>query len=805
MNGLLADIRLALRSLIARPAHSALTVSVLGAGLACVVFMMALINGFVLRPLPFVQPEALMQAGVYSDEWGAEYLGPVQGKSLLDIRRRLASTGQVAGFSPAAMNVSDIEVPERDYGAFVTANLFSLLGVAPILGRDFSDDDQKAGAPAVVILSYTLWHGRYGGDPSILGRQVRINAKPATVIGVMPADFSFPIRETLWMAAHLFDGMGADETPFDLVVRRSQDASDAAVRGSLESWFQQAVHSEPERFLGTHVGIGDLRNITWGGMLRQSLYVMFAAVFLLLLIACANAANLMLSRMLGRTQEIAVRLALGATRARLMMYLLMESVILSLAAVVLALSLAAFGVHWLVGWFRANDFGPAHWQRFDLDATVIVFAIGAAILTALATGLPPVRHAINDAIADRLRSAAQGAISTRTRLSGALVIVEVALSCTLLISVSMMVQAIDSIDHTDIGIKKDHLFSSRIVLSSSAYPTDVERLRLYERLTERLRSESGVLDVTIGTAVPGTYWNQFQAVLPAGEVADQRTIPRTAMGAVDDGFLSTYGISLREGRFFDERDASDRPRVAVVDRRFVEKFSADRPVLGRQFHLDPRNPAGPTVTVVGVISNIMLNTQQQPVQTTLLVPARQAPFLVGSVAIRTGDDSAAVATHLNKVMRDIDADIPLAFHDYESIPRSQTKTAHLFALAFDVLGVVSFVLVGAGMYGVMAVNVKRRTHEIGVRRALGAPNQKIYSALFTLSAIQMAVGLILGFAAGIPLARLLDSSLLQFGNSTRPAVLLGSILVIVAAAALAMLAPARRATRIDPIQALHFE
>jgi len=277
------------------------------------------------------------------------------------------------------------------------------------------------------------------------------------------------------------------------------------------------------------------------------------------------------------------------------------------------------------------------------------------------------------------------------------------------------------------------------------------------------------------------------------------------MGVADDRFLSVYGVTLQEGRFFDGRDSASSPRVAVVDRRFAERFSANTPILGRQFRLDPQNAQGTIVTIVGVINNIMLNTQQQPVQTTLLVPSRQAPFHVGSVTVRVVENAAITETSLNAVTREVDVDTPLAFHDYDSILHGQTRTAHTFAIAFYVLGIVSFALVGIGLYGVMAVSVRRRTREIGVPRALGSPNRKILTALFTRSAVQVVIGLALGFCAGVPFARLLDSSLLQFGNSMDPRVLIGSIVLIGFAATIAVLVPAGRAIRVDPAQVLHFE
>jgi putative ABC transport system permease protein len=807
VNAFFADLKSAFRALIARPAFSALVVGVLGAGLACVIFMLTVVNGFVLRPLPFATPDELLGVGVYQDGWSSDDLEPLRGKDLLDVRRQFGDLAQVGGFARAMLTLADTEVPERGYGAFVTANLFGLLGVAPILGRDFASDDERDGAPAVVMLSYGLWQSRYGADPAVVGRKIRINARPATVIGVMPKNFFFPAKESVWMAAHLFEGMKTDDLQYSAVARRSARTTDAAIMTALETWFEHASHDDPVRFRGLHPSTGSLdANITHTRPLHKALYIMLAAVFMLLLVACANAGNLMLVRLLGRRQEIAVRIALGATRKRLVAYLLTESVLLSLISTAIAVLVASAAMTWVVAWFRANDFGPARWQSFDIDGTVLLFALGVALVTALATGLPAAWSTREDVAASNLhddtRSVAGGSI---TRLSRALVIGEVALSCALLVSVGMMVRSIVLIDRADIGITTDHLLTSRVELSARAYPEGADQLRWYERLVDRFRTEAGVVDVTVGTAVPGTYWNASRDVLPAGSVPGEGALPSTQFGAVDDRFLAAYGIRLRQGRFFDSRDSATSQRVAVVDRSFVDKYSSDTPVLRRAFRLDPRKPDGGTVTVVGVIEAILLNTQQQPAQAALLVPMLQAPARVASITVRVQDGITALAPRLNKLMREIDVDTPLDFRGYAAVVRGQTKTIHMFAVEFEVLGIVALVLVGAGLYGVMAVSVGRRTREIGVRRALGAKNRQVLRDVFTRSITQVAVGLIIGLGFGIAFAKFLDDSLYEYGGSSSPVVVLSAVLVIVLAGIVAVIVPARRALRVDPIQALRSE
>jgi putative ABC transport system permease protein len=808
MNAFFGDLAIAVRSLIARPGFSLLTIGVLGAGLACVIFMLAILNGFIFRPPPFAAPEQLVQAGIFADGDGSDYLAPLPGNELMAVRRQLGDLAQVEGFARSTMNLSDMQIPERDYGAFVSAKLFAMLGVAPILGRDFVNDDQIDGAPAVAMLSYDLWHSRYGADPAIVGRQIRINSQPAIVIGVMPQGFSFPTKEAVWMAAHLFNGMKPDDYAYWIIARRNANVTDAAIATELDTWFAQAVRADPQHYRGMHAGIGPLENLNLGKTLHKPLYIMLAAVFMLLLVACANAGNLMLARMLGRRQEIVVRVALGATRRRLVTYLLMESLLLSLVAAAAALLVADAGLNWVIAWFRANDFGPPHWQRFDIDGVVLIWAVCTGLLAAFATGFPAAWSASNETATNNLRADSQRiAGGSLARTSRILVICEVALSCALLVSVGMMVRNIVLLNETNVGINTDRLFMSRVVLPTSAYPTAADQLRVFERMTDRLRAESEVAHVTIGTAVPGTYWNEDHAVAAAGETPGGGALAQTETGGVDNDFLATFGVVLQEGRFFDARDGIDSPRVAVVDRRFVDRFSPNAPILGRQFRLDPRDAHGATVTVIGVVNALMLTPQEQQPEATLLMPLSQAPYRLASLTVRTRENSPGLALKLNKMLREVDADLPLNFRGYDAVLiDGQSKTMRTIRGWFNVLGIVALVLSGAGLYGVMSVSVGRRIREIGVRRALGAPNGKVLRALFSRSIVELFMGLALGLAVGIPFAKVLDGSLyMATGGSSNLTVILSAVGVMILAALAAMIVPARRALRVDPIHALRYE
>ncbi|HEV7490785.1 MAG TPA: ADOP family duplicated permease [Rhodanobacteraceae bacterium] len=804
MNAILHDLRDAFRASLKHPGFAALIAGVLGAGLACVIFMLTLLDGFILRPLPFAKPDELLQAGFHGDG-GLGDVFPVDSRDLAQIRRYLAGKADVAAAGRSTINLSDMDRPERYHGAHVTSNLFHVLGVAPALGRDFSDDDAKPGAPAVTMLSYSLWHARYGGDASIIGREVRVDGQPATVIGVMPKDFTYPRNEDLWVPSTIVEGLPADAYAYWVIARRSAGIGDADVANTLDSWFADAARADPNRFLGRTFRAEPLARMAADRTTRGTLGSMLAAVVMVLLVSCANAANLLLTRTLGRSQELAVRVALGASRRRLIAHLLAESVLLTLSATAIAFVLARAGVAWQQSVMSQTEFYP-QWLRFDIDATVLLLASGAALFTALAAGLLPALRAGDFAVASDLRDGARSvAGGSFARVSRVLVVGEIALSCALLICVGTLVRGIGAIDRADLGIEPAHLLTARVALSTHAHPTAADQLHVYERISQRMREDAEVVDASVGTPLPGTFYNAFHEVLPAGAAPGTATLPQLYSGAVDAHFLGAYGVKLESGRFFDSRDRADSEKVAVVDRKFVERLGDGASVLGRRFRLDPRDPDGATVTIVGVIGPLTLDTPGGQPTPAMLRPLSQDVFYIASIAVRTRGDPLAFATRIDGIMHEIDADAPLYWvRDYSAVIRDSTVSERVIAKSFGVFGAIALALAAAGLYGVMVFTVSRRTREIGVRRALGAPARRVLANVFGRSALQLGIGLALGVLAGIPLARLLTQSLQDMPGADL-VVVLGALCVLVAAAGLAVAVPVRRALRVDPAVALRHE
>ncbi|MET0226775.1 MAG: ABC transporter permease, partial [Dokdonella sp.] len=441
-----------------------------------------------------------------------------------------------------------------------------------------------------------------------------------------------------------------------------------------------------------------------------------------------------------------------------------------------------------------------------IDGTVLLFALAAAIATAAITGVLPALRAGESALGSGLRDGGRSvAGGTFARASRILVIGEIALSCALLICLGTLVRGIDRLAHADFGIDSDHVLTARISLPLSAYPDDAARLRLYDRLADRLRADAGVVDATIGTALPGTWYNATHDLLPEGVVPADGELPQVDSGDVDEHFLAAYGIALQQGRFFDARDTADSPRVAVVDRTFAERYADGGSVLGRRFRFDPRDPQGALVTVVGVIGTLQLEAPGNTPQPAVLRPLRQAPFRIASIAVRTRGEANAFATRLREIASGVDPDTPLYWvRDYAAVNRSVSFGEYVVAQSFGLFGAIALVLAGAGLYGVTAFGVDQRRREIGVRRALGASGGRLLGKLFARNFVQLGIGLAIGIAVGVPFARLLSGSLrtIEPGGLS---VVLGTLAVLAGATAIAIIVPARRALRVDPIVALRHE
>ena len=801
MRAILSELRDAARDIASRPAWSALVVAVLAAGLGSVLYVVTLLDGLVLRPLPFEQPQQLHMAGIAD----GDDLDSVPQVDAADIIGRIGDAASVSTWSDGTVNLVDGERARRHDGVFAGPALFEVLRVQPLLGRGFAAEDLQSQAPLKVAIGEDLWRNEFGADPGVIGRAVRANGEQATIVAVMPAGFSFPRNADVWLP----DRRSAtpqrhDDRPVQLVLRVQDAAQLPRVEAAIGAWLEQARIEEPEAFRDDRPRLMPARDYFVDAGTRAVLGVMLAATVLVLLVACGNAANLMLARQLGRRHELAVRSALGASRGRLAGGMFVHALLLSLLAAALALVLAQAAVGWTLDAFtRVGEEGPPAWMRFGIDGRVVLAAAIAALGTAAASALAPALR-VTSALSRVLGEGGRGAVGgLLARLGGALVTLEVALSAVLLIGALAMVQLVQELASFDLGVRTERVLTARLGLFDSQYPDPAARLRLFERLTEALRAEPEVEAATLSTTVPGLM-GLNEDLLPA-DAPPSDTPFEVGYIAIDPHFGATWGTRLLEGRWIDARDHADAERVAVVDRKFVERHAGGRPVVGQRFRVSPGESGDRVVTVVGVVEALTIEDADDPPEGVLLVPLAQDTPAFASLALRLRGDPGAFKPRLAEVMRGLDPDTPLYWvRTWDEVELVANFGQHLLARIYAVLGLVGLLLAVGGLYGVVGAQVAERTREIGVRRALGATPRGVLASVLGRSAGYTGAGLALGLALGVPFALALSRSL-QGTMAVDPAIWLLVTLLLGATAAVASLIPARRALRVDPMVALRHE
>lgn len=807
-----AELRNAWRELHAHPVAAVVVAAVLALGLGCMLFVAGIINGVIVKPLPFANPDQLLDAGLIDndDPLDTSRFDAIDAGQLLQWREHVGDLAQVAGVARLTINLSDGDRPERVSGAAVTANLFNLLGAQPILGRGFTAEDELPGAPMIAVLSDHLWRERYQADPAVIGRDIRINSRPARVVGVMQPGFVYPRMERVWIAATLSQQHGSDG--FDVVMRLREGATPAQVQIALDGWYADALQRDPAGMRSRASGVG-VQLLTYGftdRTTRALFWIMGLAVLLVLMVACANATGLLLTRMVVRGHEFWLRHALGATRGRLAVQLMAQTGMLAVFAMALAWPISQLMLTLLLGSFPSAEEGPPEWMSFAPDARMFAFATLAALFTTVLTALPPVLRAGRDASREGGTRISSGrGIHGLLRV---LVVAEVALSCALLIGAVVWVQAISRLDRFDLGLDTRQVLTARIGLPDAVYPDANARNAYIQRLREHLLADPEVVAVAFSTSLPGLIGEDVD-VLEQGLPRPETGLSNVGYSAVDPAFAETMGARLLLGRWFNSgdlpheghaaADAAGRDGVIVVDETFVTRFVPDGEVLGRRFLLEGQGIPRHAV-VVGVVRAVQMDDIDDPIQPSVFEPMRgTASFF--SVLVRTRGKPEAVADSFLRAVAQVDPDTPAYWvRPYEAVLNEAVVGVRMLSRVFMGFGIVALVLALVGLYGVVGFAVAQRTREIGVRRALGAPKRRVLTTVAGRSLWQVALGLSLGTALGVPFARLMAAQIPHVAE-VDPQAWMAVVGVLAVTALLAVLIPARRALRVEPMAALREE
>jgi len=811
---MIRDLRFSLRALVRSPVFTGVCVLMLAVGIGSAIYMFGAINAFALKPLPFADADRLVHFE-YTDRRDASRNLSMPLADWIDLRERQQSLELLAGYYQGTANLSGTEgAPERLSAAWVSADAFTTLGVQPMLGRGLDADDQRAGAARVALIGYRTWQLRFSADPQVIGRTVRVNGEPLEIVGVMPEGFGFPNAEMMWLP--LVDDRAAAASATAPLLRSF---------GRLRAGISQ--EQARQEFAGLMIGLAAERGVPLRGdqaklepfadefiqpQIRQGTTAMFIAVLLVLLIACANVASLVLARFAARTRELGIRAALGASRRRLVVQVLSETLVIAMLAAPIGYFGADLAARFSDGLTTSAGNLP-YWINFDVDVRDLIFSVGIALTCALLAGLVPALRAGRIDVQESLRSGSNGSIGTAGRIGRYLVSGEVALCVILLVCAGVAIRSALHAQQTQLGIEVDGVLTGRIALFESAYPDAASRLRFVEALEPRLGELPGVQHVGFASTLPLMGYER-QEYARVGDVvsADERR-PQAWASSVSDDFFATFGIALREGRGFDARDTAQAPGVAIVSAGFAAAAWPDRGAIGQRVQLAPKHADSPWLEVVGVVADSVQADYLQVSSTSsarrghgnVFRPIAQNPPAFVSFAVRAQGDVGALGESVRNAVRAVDADLPVYWlQPMQDWRRQIFWGSDLLASMFGAFAVFAVLLAAAGIYAVLAFDVAARTREIGVRRALGAPARSVLAMVLRRGGVQVSIGIVIGLPLAVGFSLLLGQMMLP-GSRSDPlvyAVVVGVLAVVVFAAAML---PARRALRVDPMVALRHE
>jgi predicted permease len=814
---MLQDLQFAIRLLVKDKWFTLVATLALSLGIGVNATVFTFVNAVLIRGLPVSDPDRVMALNsrdtVRDRQMGVSYL------DFTDWRDATKTFSGLAAYNFSVMNLSEEgRAPERFSGTFISANAFRMLGQSPILGRDFLPEDDRPGAPAVVLLGGGVWKNRYGSDPGVIGRTVRVNDVPSVVIGVMPEGFKFPQNADVWQPLAMvpeLDQQKRNARPFEIFGRLAPGVTLDQSKAEMRAVGQRLSSDYPDTNKNIQPNVQTFNQRFNNGPIRAIFLSLMGAVGFVLLIACANVANLLLARSAQRSREIAVRVSIGATRWRLVRQLLMESLLLALIAGVLGLALSLVGIRLFDA--ATQDVGKPYWIQFTMDRSVFLFLAAVCLGTGVVFGLAPALHVsktdVNEILKEGGRSGSAG-VRVR-RWSGALVIAELALTLTLLAGAGFMVRNFLKHYRLDLGIDSSQLLTMNLGLPDRKYQSLEQRLAFYQQLQERLQGSSRIRAVSVASNAPMQGGFTRQLTVDGRPLRDGEQRPTVTMLTVDPRYFETIGLAVQRGRGFTTADGSPGQEAAVINARFAQMHFPNEDPIGRRISLAIDLSGGPppaggipvslTATIVGITSNVRQRdfaaADPDPIA---YLPYRTDPRGFMVLLARTEGDPGAITALVREEIRAIDADLPLfGIRSLDEGLAQQRWPFRIFGTMFAIFAFIALVLSAVGLYAVTAYSITQRTQEIGVRTALGAASGQVMWLFLRRGLIQTAIGLSLGIAGALGVGKIFEQSQLLIQMNGRDPTTIASIAVLLSLVALAAcIWPARRATTLDPLVAL---